>query len=83
MIKVIFDTDYSWNIKICEEKNALIGLHLVDTQAWSCRRPSHRPASNAREHRPTSNAREHRPTSNAREHRPASNAREHRPTSNK
>ena len=26
-------------IKICEEKNELIGLHLVDIQAWSCRMP--------------------------------------------
>ena len=37
--KGIFDIEYQWNIKICDEKNELIGLHLVDTQAWGCRRP--------------------------------------------
>ena len=26
---------YWWNIKIIEEKNELIGLHFLDTQAWS------------------------------------------------
>ena len=37
--KCIFDTEDWWNIKISEEKNELIGLHFVDTQAWSRRRP--------------------------------------------
>ena len=36
---------YWWNIKISEEKNELIGLHWVDTQVWSCRRPWLYPAS--------------------------------------
>ena len=26
-------------LKFVKKKNELIGLHLVDTQAWSCRRP--------------------------------------------
>ena len=34
-----FDTKCWWNIRISEENNVLIGLQLVDTQAWSCRRP--------------------------------------------
>ena len=37
--KCILDTEYWWNIKISEEINELIGLHLVDTQAWIWRRP--------------------------------------------
>ena len=36
-VSLILNTDEI--LKFVKEKNELIGLHSVDTQAWSCRRP--------------------------------------------